>query len=357
MNIAILYGPRDLRIEERPLMRSTQELQPGEAAGEQAIDPYNLQPGDIWVKTEITAFKIGTDRGNYEGAEQVPDAPDYPRGVGDSNVGIVQAVGGNATGLKIGDRVATRAPHQSEHVINIYEDSVVKVPEGVDSEDAVWAHLYTLSGLCYHKAFFRPGENVAVIGLGILGMGAVALGPLFGARVVGLGNSPIRLEMAKRMGAHAVYMSDDPDLQAKLDDFTGAAGIDLVILTANPWPAYRTAVEVVRPNGRVSIVSLLGRGEPPLDFNPLKMEWFYLKGISLIAVSGQAGYLYPRSTEDRFSWNRMCEHVLSLMAEGRLEPKRQITHHMHYTEMKQAYEMAFKREKSMLGVVFDWKEK
>ena len=77
---------------------------------------------------------------------------------------------------------------------------------------------------------------------------------------MGLGNSPIRLKIAERMGAHAVFMSDDPDLEAKLNAFTNGVGIDLVILTANPWPAYRTAVQIVRPNGRVAIVSLPGRG-------------------------------------------------------------------------------------------------
>ena len=103
-----------------------------------------------------------------------------------------------------------------------------------------------------------PGENVALVGLGVLGLGAVGLGPLFGARVVALGNSPVRLEMAKRMGAHEAFLSNDPDLAAKLDDFTEGVGIDLVILTANPWAAYRTALQVVRPNGRVSIVALTG---------------------------------------------------------------------------------------------------
>ena len=337
MKVAMLRGPRDLRIEEHPL------------------DTSNLKPRELWVKTEITALKIGTDLGNYEGAEKVPGSPDFPRWVGDSNLGIVRGVGADVTDFKVGDRVVSRAVHQSEWVGD-ESASVVKVPDAVASEDAVWAHLYTLSGLCYRKAQFEPGENVAVIGLGVLGLGAVALGPLFGARVVGLGDSPLRVEMAERMGAHAAYMSDDPDLDARLDEFAGGAGIDLVILAANPWPAYRTAMEIVRPNGRVSIVSLLGRGEQPLDFNPLAMEWFYMKGVTLIAVNGPAGYLYPSSSEDRFGWNRSCEHILSMMADGRLEPKRLNTHRIHYTRIKDAYEMAYRRDKSMLGVIFDWKD-
>lgn len=341
MKIAILHGPRDLRIEEQPL------------------DTSQLQPDEIWVETRISALKIGTDRGNYEGAEQVPGAPGYPRWVGDSNLGIVRGVGRAVTRVKVGDRIVTRQPHQSAYITN-EAASIVKVPVGVADEDAVFAHLYALSAHCYHKAHFKPGENVAVVGLGVLGLGAVAVGPLFGGRVVGIGNNALRLEMAQRMGAHATLLADDPDLHAKLHEFTDGAGIDLVILTANPWPAYRTALDIVRPNGRVAIVSLLGRGEEALDFNPLSMQAFYIKGISLIAVSGPAGYLYPNGSndplfsEDRYAADREAAHIISLMADGRLEPKRLLTHRFHYTEMVQAYEMAYQREKAMLGVIFDW---
>jgi polar amino acid transport system substrate-binding protein len=343
MKIAMLRGPRDLHIEEQPL------------------DTGSLQPHEIWVETRISALKIGTDRGNYEGAERVPGAPDYPRWVGDSNLGIVRGVGIAVTRVQEGDRIVTRQPHQSEY-ITTDDASMVKVPENVADEDAVYAHLYALSAHCYHKAHFKPGENVAVVGLGTLGLGAVAVGPLFGGRVVAIGNDAYRMDLARRMGAHATLLYNDPDLHAKLAAFTAGAGIDLVVLTANPWPAYRTAVEIVRPNGRVAIVSLLGRGEADLDFNPLSMQYFYTKGISLIAVSGPAGYLYPNATrnpfwaEDRYSADREADHVLSLMADGRLEPKRLITHRFHYSEMAQAYEMAYRREKSLLGVVFNWQE-
>jgi len=263
--------------------------------------------------------------------------------------------------VQVGDRIITRQAHQSEYVTTD-SASLVKAPPNVADEDAVFAHLYALSAHCYHKAHFKPGENVAVIGLGTLGLGAVALGPLFGGRVVAIGNDPYRMDLARRMGAHVTLPYNDADLHAKLDEFTDGAGIDLVVLTANPWPAYRTAVEIVRPNGRVSIVSLLGRGEADLDFNPLAMHYFYAKGISLIAVSGPAGYLFPnatgaaRYTDDHYAADRNAAHVLSLMADGRLEPKRLITHRFHYSEMAKAYEMAYRREKSMLGVIFNWED-
>jgi len=343
MKIAILHGPRDLKIED------------------QELDVNQLADDEVWVKTRVSAFKIGTDRGNYEGADQVPGAPGYPRWVGDSNLGIVQKAGSKVTRVKVGDRIVTRAPHQSEYIM-AESESLVTIPDGVDDEDAVYAHLYALSAHCYHKAHFRPGENVAVVGVGVLGLGAIALGPLFGGRVVGIANSPIRMEMSDRMGAHANFLYNDPDLEAKLDEFTRGQGIDLVILTANPWPAFRTSMQIVRPGGRVSVVSLLGRGEPPLDFNPLAMELFYNKGTSLIAVSERAGYLYPNAgsdpynTADRYAWDNIADHVVSLMADGLLEPSRLITHRFHYSEMVEAYEMAYQREKNMLGVIFNWQE-
>lgn len=335
MKIAMLRGPRDLRLEEQPF-------------------DATVGPHQIHVETEITAFKIGTDRGNYEGAERVPGAPDFPRWVGDSNLGVVRSVGAEVARFAVGDRVVSRQPHRSEYVADEGE-CIVKVPEGVDAEDAVWSHLYALSAHCYRKAMFMPGENVAVVGLGVLGLGAVALGPHMGARVVGLGNSPLRLDMARSMGAHAAYLSDEAGLADKLAAFTGGEGIDLVILTANPWPAYRTAVDIVRPGGRVAIVALPGRGEEALDCNPLAMQWFYNKGISLIAVSRQGGYLYPEGGE-RFDGERGCAHVLKLMADGVLKPSRLITHRLQCSDMVQAYEMAYQREKSMLGVIFRWRE-
>jgi L-iditol 2-dehydrogenase len=179
--------------------------------------------------------------------------------------------------------------------------------------------------------------------------------------VIALANSPVRLDMAARMGAHAGFLSSDEALQTKLDAVTDGLGVDLVILTANPWPAYRTALEAVRPGGRVSIVSLLGRGEGPLDFNPLSMDLFYNKDISLIAVSGAVGYGYPQragplTTADRYAPDHVAAQMIGLMADGGLRPSTLITHRFHYSDMVQAYEMAFNREKSMLGVIFDWRD-
>lgn len=335
MKQAILHGPRDLRLE--PF----------------SLDTENLGSHEIWVQTEISALKIGTDRGNYEGAERVPGAPDYPRYVGDSNMGIVKGRGAEVTRFVIGDRVFSRKPHVSDYIAN-EDEEVIKILPGIAAEDAVYLGLYYVSALSYWRAHYQAGETVAVVGLGVLGMADVSLGRAFGARVIAVGNSPIRLDMARSMGAHLCLLSDDPALQEKLAEFAGPVGVDLVILTANPWPAYRTAMEIVRPNGRVAILGLPGRGEPPLDFNPLSMEWLYAKSLTLTAVATPVSTLYD-TPGHRFSFPNTARALLDLMAAGTLEPKRLITHRLPCERIQEAYEMIFKREKAMLGVLFEWR--
>ena len=333
MKIAILNKPYCIEIEDQKLRE-------------------NLNPDEIRAKTIVSALKLGTDRGNFEGAEDVPGAPTYTRWVGDSNIAVVEEVGSNVKEFKVGDRVISQNPHQSEWIAS-QNTNICVVPEGVKIEDAVWSTLYTLSGFCFTKAGFIPGENVAVVGLGILGLGAVGLGPLFGAKnTIAIGNSEVRNEMAKKMGADHAVLSNSETLEEELDQITNGAGVDLVILTANPWDAYISSLRSVRPEGRISIVALSGRGEEDKAFNPFPMEHFYNKGISIIAVNGEFGYQYPNN--DRFSWKNRCSSVLSFMRKKQLNPSILNTHRMSYEKIPEAYDLMTKRDKKMLGVIFDW---
>lgn len=335
IKMAMLRGPRDLRLEEHDL----------------AVD--NLQPDQLWVETEVSALSTGTDRGNYEGAQRVPGAPDYPRWVGYSNVGIVRAVGSEVTRFKPGDRVFATRPHQSAYV-GRQTDMIVRVPAEVTPEEAAFTYLYHLGYHSLRRGQFEPGENVAVVGLGILGLASVELARTLGGRVLALGNAPSRQEMAKAIGAHIVMSSDAPDLKDAVASLTYGAGIDLVILAANPWPAWRASMEVVRHGGRVAVLSLPGRGEAALDFNPLELEWFYGKALTIIAVAGQATYPFPTDPL-RFSIARGCEYLLTLMQDKRILPTRLVTHRLRPENMVEAYEMAYHRDKSMIGVLFDWR--
>jgi len=337
MKAWILHGPRDLRLEEREL------------------DTKNLGPDDVYVETDFSSLSTGTDRGNYEGAEQVPGAPGYPRWVGYNNAGTIMAVGSAVARFKPGDRVFTLKAHQSAFIIK-QTDPIARIPAGVSSEAASTTYLYHLGFHALRTGGLAPGENVAVVGTGILGLTTVSLARIFGARVVSLSNSEYRMGFARKVGAHRAWLSDDPELPQKLAEFTEGAGIDLAVLAANPWPAYRAAVESLRKGGRLAILSLPGRGEKDLDFNPLALKWMYAKSLTIKMVSGQPAYAYPLPDgSPRFPVARGCEYLLHLMEDGAIKPADLITHRLRYDQAKDAYEMAFGRDKSMVGVVFSWK--
>jgi threonine dehydrogenase-like Zn-dependent dehydrogenase len=338
MQAWILYGPRGLRLEEVPL------------------NTEHLAPDEIWVRTDVSALSTGTDRGNYEGAERVPGAKDYPRSVGYSSAGTVLKVGSRVTRLAPGDRVFTMKPHQSEAICKD-SDVLVRIPDGVPTESAAMTYLYHLGYHALRSGGYTPGENVAVVGTGILGLTTISLARAFGARVIALGNDVGRLAVAQKVGAHRGWFSTDPDLPQKLLDFTDGIGIDLAVLAANPWDAYRTAVESVRPAGRIAILSLPGRGEADLAFNPLALNWLYGKSLTIVGVHGLPPYAYPLlDGTQRFSIERGCRYLLQLMAEGTVCPQDLITHRLPFDQAPKAYELAFNRDKSMIGTVFLWGE-
>src|SRR5207237_3371431 len=136
--------------------------------------------------------------------------------VGYNNVGIVRAVGSGVTRLRVGERVFSLQPHQSAYLARDSE-LVVPVPEGVAPEAAAFTYLYHLGFASLQRGHFIPGEHVAVVGLGILGLATVELARAQGARVLALGNAQSRLEMASAIGAHLALPSDAPDLAPQID--------------------------------------------------------------------------------------------------------------------------------------------
>ncbi len=311
MKQAILYGARDLRLEERPL------------------DGDTLAPDEVYVETEVTALSTGTDLANYLGrSTEIPGAPDYPRPVGYSNVGVMRRVGPAVREFREGQRVFSLKPHQSAYIAGA-SDLLVPVPHSVEPEEASLAYLAQLGLTALQQARYGDGETVAVVGLGVIGLCTVGVARALGARVFALANSAQRAALARHMGA-------DP---------AGARDVDVVVLTANTWAAYRTAVDIVRPHGRISILGFPGRGQGETIFNPLDPQWFYRKSLTLIAAG--------QTSRNECVANLDC--ILGWMATGamRLEPV--ISHRLPAAEMRVAYELAAAHDKALTGAVFDWR--
>jgi threonine dehydrogenase-like Zn-dependent dehydrogenase len=336
MKQAILYGAGDLRIEDVPL------------------DASFLLPDQVYVETEVSALSTGTDLGNYLGdSGYIPDAPRYPRWVGYSNAGVIRRVGEGVENLRPGMRVFSRRPHQSAYIAR-QSELLVQIPESLSSEEASLASLAHLGLGSLRQARYEPGENVAVVGLGVIGLCTVWLARAMGAKVVGIANSKIRAELALQLGAHAVFLAEDRDLHEKLKEVFGEVGTDIVVLTANPWSAYRLSMEIVRYAGRVSILGFPGRAQGPPDFNPMDSRWVYGKQLTLLgAVFAPKTDCRPEDL--RFNTRRNIQYILDLMAFQQPRIKPVISHHLPASRMKEAYELAQEHSKSLVAAVFDWR--
>ena len=335
MKQAILYGARDLRMEERPL--TTDEL----------------EPDQIYVETQVSALSTGTDLGNYLGdSTYVPDAPNYPRPVGYSNVGLVCKVGSAVTTLTPGQRIFSRSYHQSAFLAREAE-ILIPLPKKVSSEEASLAYLTHLGLASLRQARYETGENVAIVGLGVIGLCTVGLARAMGAKVVAISNSPTRSKTALRVGAHAAIEYHDQTLPEQLKEIFGEVGADLVILTANPWPAYRLSVEIAREGGRVSILGFPGRLQDLPNFNPLDPNWLYSKQLTLLG-SGTAPGTDAPAADLRFNVRRNLQYIVDLMGSRDLQFDSLITHRYPPSRMKEAYELAVEHSKDLIAAVFDW---
>ena len=326
MKQAILYGARDLRFEDRPL------------------DTANLEADQFYVETEVTALSTGTDLGNYLGrSTDVPGAPGYPRGVGYSNVGVVRSVGVQVT-VAPGTRVFSMKPHVSAFLARESE-LMVPVPAGVDPSSASLAYLAQLGIAALRQAHYEAGERVAIVGLGVIGLCTCGMARAMGADVTAVANSPLRADAALRAGAHrAIVVGRDPL----------PGDIDIVILTANPWAAYRDAVEMARYGGRVSVLGFPGRGEPAPDFNPLDARWFYGKQLTLLGA-GFSPRVECQPAEVRFNLRRNLEFVLHSLSTGAVHFESVISHRLPAPRLQEAYELARAHDKSLLAAIFDWR--
>lgn len=334
MKRAILRGPSQLEFEDIHL------------------NADGLSDDQIYAETEFSAVSVGTESAAYLGQPPLRPGSPYPRFVGYCNAGKVTRLGREVRGFKVGDRILTHQSHQSAFVCRS-EGVLAWVPEFVSTKVASLTYLAHLGLAALQKANFRPGENIAVLGLGLIGLATVNVAATLGARVVALGNDDFRQKKAAELGAHACFRSDDPNLKQQIEAATAGVGIDLLITTANSWESWRIALETPRRQGRIAVLGFPGRSEGLPRFNPFDPFCFYSKQLSIFAA-GSVPECHVAPSEIRFTLQRNMQMLLRLMEERKLSLDQLITHCVPWHELRQIYELAGRKDKTMIAAVLDW---
>lgn len=321
---------------------------PGKKAWENVPDPKIQKDTDVIARITTTTI-CGTDLHILKG-----DVPACKPGtiLGHEAVGVVEEVGQGVRNLKKGDRViipAITACGQCEyckkqmyshcvdggwilgHTIDgvqaelarvpFADTSLYKVPEGVKDEDVLF--LTDILPTAYECGVLngrvQPGDTVAVIGVGPVGLSAVMLSQLFSpAQVIAIDFDERRLERARRLGANILIKNDTVDALEMVRKHTGGKGADVVIEAVGIPATFELATELVAPGGRVANVGV--HGKPAT----LHLERLWAHNISITTR------LVDSSTIDQ---------LLKLIAFKKIDPTPLASHTFPMEEFMKAYDV------------------
>ncbi|HEY3437499.1 MAG TPA: zinc-dependent alcohol dehydrogenase family protein [Actinotalea sp.] len=263
MRAAIIHGPGDVRLEERP-------------------EPTVLAPTDALVRT-VAACVCGSDLWRYRGIQDVT----APTPIGHEYVGVVEAVGAAVTTVRPGQFVVggfltsdntcplcLLGAHANCQAVTGYDGcqaELIRVQNADGTlvatpsmpEDAMVPSLLALSDvMCtgWHAAVcadVQPGSTVVVVGDGAVGLcGVLAAAQLGAGRIIAMSRHPDRQALARELGATDIVAERGDDGVARVLELTGGIGADSVLECVGTQHSVTQALRSARPGGMVGWVGV-----------------------------------------------------------------------------------------------------
>lgn len=367
-----------------------QNLKTGEMAVAEVPAPV-VQRGRVLVRTAASLISAGTERmavdeGKKSLLDKARERPELVKQViqkarsegivktvnavmtklgsssalGYSAAGIVVGVGEDVTEFRPGMRVACAGVGYASHaeVVSVPKNLCVRLPDAVSFEAGAFGTLGAIALQGVRLSEPTLGEAVVVIGLGLLGQLTVQLLKANGCRVFGIDLDPQKVSLALELGADMAAVSDD-DVKKAVMEWSRGRGADAVLITA-ATPSNQPielAGEISRLKGRVVAVGLVGMDIPRnLYFKrelTVKISMSYGPG-RYDAEYEERGHDYPFAYV-RWTENRNIEAFLDLIAAGRVDVNRLITHRFPIDEGERAYKLiAGDTKEPYLGVVLQY---
>ena len=284
---------------------------PGIKEWKEVSNPTILKPTDAIIKVETTTI-CGTDLHILKG-----DVPAVTPGriLGHEGVGTITELGSSVTNFKVGDRVIISCikscgacanckqglySHclgdegvsglgwvlghlidgtQAEYVRIPYADnSLHLMPAGVNDTEAVMLSDILPTGfeMGIQYGAVKPGDVVAVIGTGPVGLAAIVTASFYGAaRVIAIDLDTKRLEKSREFGATDTVVSGSANWKEEVLAMTDGAGVDVAIEAVGVPLTFEMATEIVRPGGHVANVGVHGK---PVS---LELQNLWIQNISI----------------------------------------------------------------------------
>ncbi|MFN8532759.1 MAG: alcohol dehydrogenase catalytic domain-containing protein [Dehalococcoidia bacterium] len=339
MRAAVLYYPRELRVESRP-------------------EP-KVGPDDVKVAVRLTGL-CGNDVHTYEGRYHPVGTPFPARVLGHDFVGNVVQVGKRVTHVQPGDRVtfdpsrscgscaacrggaANLCPnwaHMGMTIDGCLQDYVVanaqyvhQIPTALSDEEAstlepVAVALHVFSNRLGDR---RGDETVVVIGSGPIGLATIQVAKLGGHRVIAVELVPERLELAARLGADEVVNPRDGDAANRIRAFA-ADKPNIIVETAGTAHSAQLAMDAATWYGRIIFVALT---TVPQSLRALVSKEVWMTG----ARTGHGSY----------------PEAIRLVSNGEIAMSEMITHRFPLDGLREAFELLLARPGEAIRVAIDY---
>ncbi len=325
--------------------------------------PPALAAGEVRIVTLYSGISAGTEMTAFHGSNPFlnkrwdtatrlfqPDATSwtYPMpAMGYEEVGQIVEVGSAVTRVAPGQIVWGTWRHRSEHIATEDWTASRILPDDVDPRLGIFSQIGAIALNAILDAGIRLGEYVAVFGQGVPGLMVTQLAKLNGATVIAVDRLQSRLDLARDMGADYVIDASAEDAATRIKEITGGRGADLAIEISGAYPALHSAIRSVAYNSRVVVCGFFqgdGRGL-------FLGEEFHHNRVNLIC--SQISGVNP-SLDHRWSRERLDQTIMGLIASGKVDFGKLITHSYKASEAQAAFEMLRDRPADCLQILLDF---
>jgi len=321
---------------------------PGQRGWDTVDDPTIIDQGDIVVRIDTSTI-CGSDLHILKG-----DVPETTPGtvLGHEAVGTVQEIGAAVSTVAVGDRVLLscisscgRCRFCKEarygqclggggwifgHLINglqaeyarvpFADNSVYKIPEQLSDEQVLFLSdiLPTAYEVGVLNGKVAPGDVVAVIGAGPIGLAAILTASLYTpGRIVAIDLADTRLQSARAFGADVTINNGHQDALAEIMELTDGLGADVAFEAVGLPDTFELATGLIRPGGRVANIGVHGHSAT------LHLESLWTRDVTI--TTGLVD-------------TRTIPQLMALVASGRLDPTVFATHHVALGDTMAAYD-------------------
>jgi len=324
-----------------------------------------LEQGEVLVRVGACGI-CGTDLKIVAGVYKGSWPPSLPFIQGHEWVGTVAALGDGVTGLQVGDRVAAEnhkgcgtcancrrgrynlceVARSKGKAYKLYGHSAQgafaeyaarpatfmhKLPDAVSFEEGTIVNQGALGLHAIRRCRIEPGDTVAVIGPGLVGLITVQLAKAVGAtRVIVAGRGP-RLELAKELGADDVVDITGTEATEGIRALTGGRGADCAFECAGAPESVVTSINCVKRGGRVALVGLTGNKEVSFNTDRIALDEMDVFGV--------------RSSPNAYP------ELINLIAAGKVKVRRLISRLYPLEEINEAFEAFRQREGGAIRMV------